>query len=239
MLKFDTPTLVTITAPTASGKSYLLNQLIDQGVFSRIVSTTTRERRDGEKEGVDYYFISEGQSRLMEDKDEFFELITFNGTRYGVTHAEMDGKMALAAAPVVILEPQGLQIYKQKCAERSWQVFSIYVHVTENVRLERMLQRVLAEAWASIENSAFIPGSRYSHTFADVMADSAKKRVAKAINEYHRRMIGIADERRWSNTAVWDAIVPGDDTEKAIAMIKQGIEWRNRKNSAPAPYVHS
>jgi len=234
MSTFNTPTLVTLTAPTCSGKSYLLNELTNRGVFSRIVSTTTRPQRSGEVEGVDYFFINSALSRAMEHDGEFFELIEFNGTRYGVTHAEMSGKMSDSRAPIVILEPQGLEIYEQKCRERGWNIFKIYVHVTEEVRIQRLLQRSLGEAWSMIDNLNTGSTNQYSASFNSVAREEAKKTVAKIINEHQRRLLSITgDERRWQQVTSWDAIVPGDDVEKALAMIEQGIKWRNRKEATP------
>lgn len=233
MTRFDRPTLITLTAPTCSGKSYLLNEMTARGDFARIVSTTTRSKRPGETEGVDYYFISTARSLQMEAAGDFFELIEFNRTRYGVTESEMQAKMTSGIPPVVVLEPQGLEIYTKKCTERGWGIFKVYVHTTESVRLERLLHRTLDAAWGVVDTLSPAPG-RYSQAFFEVASDEAKKTLATAINEQHRRLLSITgDERRWSNLFSWDAIVPGDNVEKAIGMIKHGIEWRNRKVATP------
>jgi len=240
MSQFTNPTLVTITAPTCSGKSYLLNELVKQNIFSRIVSTTTRVPRPGEQEGVDYYFINESQSHNLEQLGQFFELIEFNGTRYGVTHEEMADKMAGAVAPIVVLEPQGLAIYEQKCHEHGWDIFKIYVHAVESLRLERLLNRTLNDSWHAIDKVSSSSGSRYSGAFAGVSTDSAQKKVATAITEHHRRLLSIVgDERRWQNTSSWDAIVTGENTEKAIADIQIAIRWRNTRVAPPTTYTHT
>jgi guanylate kinase len=233
MLKFDNPTLVTLTAPTASGKSYLLNALTERGLFSRIVSTTTRDPREGEREGVDYNFITVEKSQQLERLDQFFELIEFNGTRYGVTHAEMEAKIGGPQSPLVVLEPQGLAIYEQKCREKGWDIYKIFVHVTESVRTDRLLQRTLSDVWSAIDNVATIPNGRYSNAFSSVATETAKKKAAKAIGEHHKRLIGLEEERHWSNTNRWDAIVPGDNVDKAIAMLEHGVKWRNRQRAEP------
>ena len=64
-MNFNHPTLITLTAPTCSGKSYLLDALTKDWC-SRIVSTTTRPPRPGECEGIDYHFISEEESRRIQ-----------------------------------------------------------------------------------------------------------------------------------------------------------------------------
>lgn len=235
-MKFTHPTLVTITAPTCSGKSYLLNKLTNRGIFERVVSTTTRTPRQGEQEGIDYYFISPTDSRDMEKAGAFFELIEFNGIRYGVTNSEMKRVMSGGKPPVVILEPNGLEIYQRKCAENGWDIFKIYVHVVESLRLERLLQRTVSSAWAAVDSMGPDP-SRYGWAFSEVAKDEAKKNIGQAVTEHQKRLLSIiGDERGWSHRFNWDAIIPGDDVEKAIGMIERGIQWRNRRLEEPRPY---
>lgn len=232
-MNFDRPTLVTLTAPTASGKSFLLNELTNRGIFDRIVSTTTRPPRKGEQQGVDYDFVSLQTSIDLEKIGGFFELIEFNGVRYGVTHIEMQGKMNGTQAPAVVLEPQGLKIYEEKCREHGWDIFKIYVHVEEGMRIQRLHQRVLSQVWETIDSIPGPIGGSYDRALFDIGVEGAKGMAAKAIGEYHRRMLGLAEERRWQQVTEWDAIVPGDNVEKAISMIEQGIKWRNRRRAEP------
>ena len=63
-----------ITAPSGAGKTSILRYLMTK--FSQLafsVSATTREPRDNEKEGVDYYFISEEEFRKKIHLKEFLE----------------------------------------------------------------------------------------------------------------------------------------------------------------------
>lgn len=235
-MKFDSPTIVTITAPTCSGKSYLLNELVARGIFSRIISTTTRAPRQGEVHGVDYYFISEQDSCEMEREGLFFELIEFNGTRYGVTNEEMEQKIQADKAPIVILEPRGLQIYQQKCIEHGWDIYKIYVHTVESKRIERLQRRVISDIWDEIDQSLGRPGavSRYQDAFHAVTVEELKSHIPGHIKQLQTRLLSITgDERHWQNVTTWDAIVPGDDIEKAIKMIEHGIKWRNRQRQEP------
>jgi len=82
--------LIIITAPSGAGKTtigrYLLEQL-PQLKFS--VSATTRAPREGEKEGVDYYFMSEdafGEHIRQNDFLEWEEV--YPGRRYGTLRSE-------------------------------------------------------------------------------------------------------------------------------------------------------
>lgn len=221
-MTFDRPTLVTITAPTASGKNFLRDRIEADFGWKRIVSTTTRAPRAGEVNGEDYHFISNEESRQLENLGEFAELIEFRGVRYGVTNAEMSRKMSASVPPMVILEPQGLLVYKKLCVKNGWDIFSIYVSVVESERIRRLNARTVADL-------AVIP----------MGADEVAKRVTSVVQTHTDRLLSITgDERLWSHVNTWDAILPGDDIQKALAMLKQGVIWRNHKNKPPAPYTH-
>lgn len=217
MLKFDHPTLVTLTAPTCSGKSVILNALTDRGC-GRIVSTTTRYRRIGETEGVDYRYISTKESMELEEADAFFELINFRGTRYGVTHAEMEGKMAGEFAPVVVLEPVGLAIYEQKCREHGWNIYKVYISTPEPIRLNRLDYRTADD----LKN-----------------ADTAESRL-KVLQAHTDRVLSITgDERLWQSSNIWDAVVPGTNLTEALDLLVAGAKWRNARVAEPKPYHHT
>ena len=103
--------LVTLTAPTCAGKSYLLNYIRNDRKLPCLVSTTTRPARAGEVEGVDYFFISEEESKSIEADDDFAELAVYNGIRYGVTKAEFKSKLntlLIEAEKLNILTEQGV-----------------------------------------------------------------------------------------------------------------------------------
>lgn len=212
-MKFDNPTLITITAPTCSGKSYLLDILHNQHGLQKIISTTTRDPRQGEVQGRDYDFITYEQSQLLESTDEFFELIEFRGTRYGVTHSEMRKKMEGPTAPVIILEPKGLEIYHKKCSEMGWNLFKIYVHAPESLRIQRLVNRTIGEIEASVPFN--VP---------------PRSRMEAIMRQHTDRTLSICnDERTWINAAAWDVVVPGDNALKAVDMIRHGIAYRNVK----------
>jgi guanylate kinase len=232
MLKFDNPTLVTITAPTCSGKSYLLNKLTAGG-GGRIVSTTTRDSREGEVDGRDYHFITRQQSIKMEGNDEFFELIEFRGTRYGVTHTEMSDKILGEFAPIVILEPKGLEIYERKCIENGWDIFKIYLHTVERERINRLNKRTAEEVLANCH--AYSTRSKLYYSSTDsVYKEQYESVVPRIIQTHTDRLLSITtEERRWQNMNSWNAIVPGDNADKAIEMLLQGAKLRNRRRQPP------
>lgn len=215
MLKFNRPTLVTLTAPTCSGKNYLRDAIEKTYGWNRIVSTTTRPPRTGEVDGHDYYFISEAESRALEADGAFAELINFRGVRYGVTENEMQGKMNQTVPPMVILEVDGLEQYKKLCSNHCWDIFSIYISVQESTRIDRLIKRTVAD-----------------------IADGVNS-VDALVRIHTDRMLSITgDERRWSNASSWDLIADGTDVARALTEVYTAVAWRNRKNQTPQPYDH-
>ena len=216
---FTKPTLVTITAPTCSGKTYLIERLAGMG-FNRIVGFTTRDPRPGEQEGVDYYFITMKEAERLEREGLLAETAKFRGNRYGVTHEEMENKVARSnLPPVVILEPSGLKSYEKYCKDNGWDIFKIFVTTTEKTRIDRLNKRTADDL------RAMLP------TYAAKYNPEALERIIKTHSD---RLLSITgDERLWMSTDIWDVIVPGDDINKALSFINQGIKWRNSLN-APA-----
>jgi len=68
------PLLLILAGPAGSGKSTLCDRLVNENLgFSRVVTTTTRSPREGEKNGVDYHFYSEEEFDDKIKNEEFLE----------------------------------------------------------------------------------------------------------------------------------------------------------------------
>jgi guanylate kinase len=188
----------------------LLEELVKAGC-ERIVSTTDREPRVGEIQGVHYDFINTTVSKFMEAHGRFAELVTYNGVRYGVTHDEMEFKMiGSEKPPIVILEPKGVEIYRKYCTSKGWQMYTVYVETVEHIRLERLIDRTASNIW-----------EMHTMTYNDLRA---------VIAANNKRLKAILDEERaWGSTNRWDCIVDGTNVTKAMDTIRRGIEWRNSR----------
>jgi len=82
--------LIIISAPSGVGKTTLIRRLLeydDRFVFA--VSHTTRPMREGEKDGVDYYFVSDKEFDRMIGAGEFAEWAWVHGHRYGTSLKEI------------------------------------------------------------------------------------------------------------------------------------------------------
>lgn len=80
----DRPLLLVISGPSGSGKTSLCDRLAEE--FSRVsysISCTTRPRRRGESDGIDYRFLSEEEFERAVVDGHFLEHAVVHGHRYG------------------------------------------------------------------------------------------------------------------------------------------------------------
>lgn len=131
--------LFTISAPSGAGKTSLVNALLPalDGVQVS-VSHTTRAKRPGEIEGVNYHFVALGEFLHMLEQGDFLESAEVFGNRYGTSQRWV--KETLAAGTDVILEIdwQGAEQVRRLMPE----MVSIFILPPSRAALEqRLMQR--------------------------------------------------------------------------------------------------
>lgn len=102
--------IIIITAPSGAGKTsitrYLLDKYPDKLSFS--VSAATRQPRGAEKDGVDYYFISEEEFTTRIQQEAFVEWeMVYKGKYYGTLKAELQRIWRNGKAPVLDIDVKG------------------------------------------------------------------------------------------------------------------------------------
>ncbi|HVZ87644.1 MAG TPA: guanylate kinase [Polyangia bacterium] len=140
--------LLVISSPSGAGKTTLAHLLAEQERLEFSVSYTTRAPRTGERDGVDYKFITDDEFTRMVERKEFAEWAVVHGARYGtavhtVNRALEDGKDYLFD-----VDWQGGAQIRRQWPEESLLVFILPPSMAE---LERRLRRRATDAPAAIE----------------------------------------------------------------------------------------
>ncbi len=112
-----------ITGPSGVGKGTLIRTLMEQLPELRLaVSATTRAPRPGERDGVDYHYLSDAAFDARVRAGEFVEHAEYSGRRYGTLRAELERHLADGLPVVLEIEVQGARLVRQAMPE-ALQVF--------------------------------------------------------------------------------------------------------------------
>jgi len=111
-LKEITGKLIVISAPSGTGKTTVVKKLLQQSTnLEASVSFTTRKMRENEKEGLDYFFVSEKTFTNMIQNDDFLEHATVFGNFYGTQKKSVSENLKKGVNIILEIDWQGaLQI---------------------------------------------------------------------------------------------------------------------------------
>lgn len=154
--------LILITAPSGAGKTSIVKHLtakFPQLAFS--VSATTRKARDNEKNGQDYYFISEDEFREKIHHKEFLEWeMVYEGKYYGTLKSEIERIWALQKVPVLDIDVQGAIHVQQQYPVNT---IAIFIQAPSSDELKKRLRGRGSETEESLQ--ARINKSSFEMTF--------------------------------------------------------------------------
>src|SRR6202035_1997796 len=107
--------LYIVSAPSGSGKTTLLQHLLRSFTDLKVsVSHTTRRPRQGEQDGVDYYFTERSAFQGMAGRGEFLEWAEFNGNLYGTTRTFVERQIETGKDVILDIDVQGAHQVKSK-----------------------------------------------------------------------------------------------------------------------------
>ncbi|CAI8413013.1 MAG: Guanylate kinase [SAR116 cluster bacterium MED-G04] len=177
--------MLVLSSPSGAGKSSISRRLLEsEDNLHLSVSATSRKRRPGEVEGVDYQFVNNEEFRLMINNDEFLEYAKVFDHYYGTPRAQVEGNLASGRDVLFDIDWQGTQQLKASAREDLVSVFILPPSVAE---LERRLMKrgqdtaeVVARrmAEASSEMSHY---AEYDYIIINEDLDASVERVASIL----------------------------------------------------------
>ncbi len=166
--------IIIISGPSGVGKTTVTDRLIaEMGGIGRCITYTTRARRPGEKDGVDYYFVDDAAfTRLIEGR-ALAEWAIVNGYKYGTPRSEIERVTSSGSDVVLVIDVQGAASIKALYPE----ALSIFIKPPsldtlrqrlgirgEKDRVDQRLERAKAE---------LSQAPRYDHVLVNDTIDAA------------------------------------------------------------------
>ncbi len=124
--------MLVIVGPSACGKSMIVNELIKNYHFKKLITYTTRKMRINEQQDVDYHFISFNEFKEKINNNFFLEYVCYNQNYYGTSYSELSNDK------VVIIEAEGLKKYVEKARDK---ITIVYIRCSKPIRRIRMIER--------------------------------------------------------------------------------------------------
>lgn len=106
--------LLIVSGPAGSGKSTVCERLIaESDNLVRAVTSTTRPPREGERDGIDYHFLSKDCFQKGIDCGDFYEWASVHGRFYGTQKSEISAKLASGKDVILIIDVQGASTWNK------------------------------------------------------------------------------------------------------------------------------
>ena len=132
--------LVIVSGPSGAGKTSVVKKLIDSCpvLLQLSVSATTRPARPGEKDGVDYHFLTDKEFQERRQAGEFLECFEVfgRGYWYGTLQKEVDAALEEGRWVLLEIDVNGMQ----QVAEKHPEAMSIFIRTRSLEELEQRLR---------------------------------------------------------------------------------------------------
>ncbi len=177
--------MIVICAPSGTGKSTLLNRLKqDHPDLEWSVSCTTRPKRSGETDGIDYHFIDKVDFEKQIAEDMFIEWARVHSNYYGTSKKFVDQGLALGKDMLFDLDVQGADAMKKIYGDRAQIIFIEPPSVEELEKRLRLrgtdTEQVILERVANARKE-ILRKHDYDHIVLNDNVDEAYGRLRKIV----------------------------------------------------------
>ena len=110
--------ILVLSGPSGAGKSTIINHASpDIGEYYFSISTTTRQPREGETHGVDYYFVTHAEFEEGIKSGDFLEYATVHGNYYGTSLKPVNEALTQGKLVIFDIDVQGHRLVRAKMGD--------------------------------------------------------------------------------------------------------------------------
>ena len=137
--------LILLIGCMASGKDTILKEMINEGYAEPVISHTSRPMRKGEKDGIEYHFVSTEEMLKMKENNEFIEFKSYKAANnekwyYGVNKNSLE--KGLSKNYILIVDITGMRQIKEYFKDdKNMEITTIFLDVDKETRRKRAIRR--------------------------------------------------------------------------------------------------
>lgn len=137
--------LILLIGCMASGKDTILKEMINEGYAEPVISHTSRPMRKGEKDGIEYHFVSAEEMLKMKENNEFIEFKSYKAANnekwyYGVNKNSLE--KGLSKNYILIVDITGMRQIKEYFKDdKDMEITTIFLDVDKETRRKRAIRR--------------------------------------------------------------------------------------------------
>lgn len=176
--------IIIISAPSGTGKGTVISRMMElQSGMELSVSATTRKPREGEIDGVHYYFVTREKFNQMIDAGEFLEHAVFADNMYGTPLPPLLEKTARGIHVILEIDVQGFFQVKEKIPE----CVTIFLSPPSLEELENRLRGRGTEDELTIQKrlaaakTEMLQAEKFDHIVVNDVVDRAAKEIINII----------------------------------------------------------
>ena len=183
--------LVLVMAPMGSGKGTLITYA--ESVFPQIkqlTSCTTREMRPGEKEGVNYHFISRVKFQSKIEQGEFIEWAEFSGNLYGTLKSDISECLMKSQVVVNEIDVQGVIQLQGIVPRDNYTIIYIDAGNWETLKARALARAPISEEQLTLRHQRYLEEETFKH-LADFIIQNNDDQFEEAKMKMHTIMEDI------------------------------------------------